>query len=60
MRTDHQFIEYFDDVRGWIGEDIFSKVKDNKTRLRDSLSVNILESIVKVSETFHGNFEINT
>ena len=41
-------------------ERAFSKVNNNKTRLRNSLSVNTLDSIVKVSETFHRHFEINT
>ena len=40
-------------------ERTFSKVNNNKIRLRNSLSVCTAESIVKVSEHFKGNFKIN-
>ena len=40
-------------------ERTFSKVNNYKTRLRNSLSVRSVESIVKVSELLKGNSEIN-
>ena len=40
-------------------ERTFSKVNNYKIRLRSSLSVSTVESIVKVNELFKGNFEIN-
>ena len=40
-------------------ERTFSKVNNNKTKLRNSLAVNTIEAIVKVSERYTNNFEID-
>ena len=40
-------------------ERTFSKININKTKLRNCLAVNTLESIVKVSEKFTTNFDID-
>ena len=40
-------------------ERTFSKININKTKLRNCLAVNTLESIVKVSKKFTTNFDID-
>ncbi|CAM1331742.1 Uncharacterised protein r2_g4065 [Pycnogonum litorale] len=39
-------------------ERIFSKVNNNKTKLRNALAVRTLEGIIKSSEVFRANFEV--
>ena len=40
-------------------ERAFSKINNNKTKLRNSLAVRTIEAIVKVSEAFPTNFPVN-
>ena len=40
-------------------ERTFSKINNNKTKLRNAFGVRTMEAIVKVSEEFPGNFESN-
>jgi len=40
-------------------ERIFSHLNDSKNKLRDCLAVCILEAIIKSSENFPGDFEVN-
>ncbi len=40
-------------------EHTFSKVNNNKTKLRNTVAVRTVEGIIKSSEAFTSNFEIN-
>ena len=40
-------------------ERTFSKINNNKTKLRNGLAITTIEAIVKVSERFKKNFEID-
>lgn len=40
-------------------ERTFSKLYNNKTKLKNALGVRLMEAIAKVNEEFPGNFESN-